>query len=338
MLEPMILVTLGPSSLNKEFITYATEQGVYLFRINMSHTPINSLEKTIGQIMQWTDIPICIDSEGAQIRNHTMIDHKVSLSTNSEIKIHYDEIIGDSCNISFNPLNIARSFRENDKINVDFDSVSLEIKEVNIDHCIAIVKHGGIVGSNKAADVNRELDLQAITEKDKKAILIAKKFGIKHFALSFTNSEEDVQEMRQLVGRESCIISKIESKKGIRNLSGILDVTDQILIDRGDLSRQIALEKIPFLQRRIISIARSKGKNVHVATNLLESVIKSQHPTRAEVNDVVSTLIMGGNGLVLAAETAIGKYPKEAVFMIKKLIDQYKRWTPNSSIDDILGN
>ena len=114
--------------------------------------------------------------------------------------------------------------------------------------------------------------------------------------------------------------------------------SDEILIDRGDLSRQVPLEKIPFLQRRIIASAKAKKIPVNVATNLMETMINSPQPTRAEINDVVSTLLMGADNLVLAAETAIGKYPTEVVGMISKLIEQLEKWTPNSSISDVLNS
>jgi len=162
--------------------------------------------------------------------------------------------------------------------------------------------------------------------------------GIKHFALSFANSRENVDEMRKLAGESSIIISKIESKSGLINLNSILASSDQIIVDRGDLSRQIAVEKIPFLQRRIISQARAMNKPVFIATNLLETMVTTKNPTRAEANDVASTLLMGANGLVLASETAIGGYPVEAVEMIGKLIEQYSRWTPNTSIVELLAN
>ena len=144
--------------------------------------------------------------------------------------------------------------------------------------------------------------------------------------------------MRALIGDDVHLISKIESIKGVLNLDEILPLVDQILIDRGDLSREVAIEKIPFLQRRIISKARSKDTPVFVATNLLESMIKTDAPTRAEVNDIASTLLMGANGLVLAAETAIGKHPVGAVQMINALVKQYNRWTPDSSCNDIIFN
>ncbi|MBW2599876.1 MAG: hypothetical protein JRC60_07360, partial [Deltaproteobacteria bacterium] len=132
--------------------------------------------------------------------------------------------------------------------------------------------------------------------------------------------------------------SKVESMAGLLNLEEIIDASDAILIDRGDLSRQVPIEKIPFFQRRIVSLARSREKKVFVATNLLESMVKTRQPTRAEVNDVISALDMGANGLVLAAETATGNYPVECVEMISKLINQFENWTPNTSIAELLSN
>ncbi len=331
-----ILVTLGPSSLSENIIKQCTNEGVYLFRINLSHTPLEMVSPTIDKIRQWTDVPICLDTEGAQIRNQKMDNNKVVFNDGEEVKIHFDEISGDSRNISFAPDKIAREFVVGDLINVDFDSVCLEVIEDCKDHLLATVKHGGIVGSNKAVDVNRNIDLAPVTEKDKEAIKIGKEKEIKHFALSFTNSKANVDLMRKLVGNDCTIISKIETISGCLNLNEILKSVDQILIDRGDLSRQVPIEKIPFLQRRIISTVRAKGKPIFVATNLLESIIKSRNPTRAEVNDVISTLLMGANGLVLAAETAIGKYPVEAVQMIRRLICQYDKWTPNTMLEDLL--
>ena len=196
----------------------------------------------------------------------------------------------------------------------------------------------GSVGSNKAADVDRDIDLAAVTHKDREAFKIGLEKGIKNFSLSFTNTADNVKEIRDIIGDESNLISKIETVKGVLNLKEILPLVNQILIDRGDLSREVAIDKIPFIQRRIISYAKSKDVPVYVATNLLESMIQTSSPTRAEVNDVASTLLMGANGLVLAAETAIGKYPVEAVEMINLLIKQYSRWTPDSTFKDIIFN
>jgi pyruvate kinase len=192
------------------------------------------------------------------------------------------------------------------------------------------------VGSNKAADIERDIELPSITEKDRKAIEIGRKAGIKHFALSFSSSRREVEKFRDLTGEGAYIISKVESKKGVANIDGILEASDAILIDRGDLSRQVPIELVPFFQRRLISTAKLAEKEVFVATNLLESMIISQQPTRAEVNDIVSTIEMGATGLVLAAETAVGKYPIGSVKMVRKLTKQFNRWTSNTSLRELL--
>lgn len=334
-----LLVTLGPSSLKKSVIQEIDNDNVYLFRINMSHTPIDQLEKSIRKIQQYTDKPICIDSEGAQIRNGSMLNGGAVFIKGEHVKIHYSEIAGDKNNISFTPNDICRQIDIGDVIKIDFNSTQIKVTDKNKKYCTAIVESGGKVGSNKATDIiNKKTLLDSITIKDRSAVEIAKKNSVKHFALSFASSEKEVKQMREIVGKDSVLISKIESLEGLHNIEGILDASDEILIDRGDLSRQISLEKIPFLQRRIISIAKSKSVPVFVATNLLESMTISKEPTRAEINDVVSTLLMGADGLVLAAETAIGDYPLEVVRMINKLAFQTKCWTPNSSIEEILNN
>ena len=331
-----ILVTIGPSSLNGEIIRQMNMESIYLYRINLSHTRLEDLQAVITEIQKHTNVPICIDSEGAQVRSGKINNGSSEFVKGATIKINYSEILGDNEKISFTPADVVPRLQVDDIINIDFDSVSLKVGEVNTNHVIAKVINGGFVGSNKAADVNRQLDLPAITIKDRKAIIIGKEMGIKHFALSFANRPENVDEMRSLVGPNAEIISKIESKSGLRNLYGIIDSSDAILIDRGDLSREVDLILIPFLQRRIISIARSKETPVFVATNLLESMIKNKNPTRAEVNDVVSSVEHGANGLVLAAETAIGKFPVESVRNIRLLMNQLDRWTPNTSIKELL--
>jgi pyruvate kinase len=331
-----ILVTLGPSSLSEYIIRKCADQGVYVFRINLSHTPLKDVEPTINKIRQWTDVPICLDSEGAQMRNENMKSGAVVFYCGDHIKIHFDSIIGDADNISFTPAGIAQKFAIGDEISVDFDHVSFHIDEIHDGYCLASITHGGEVGSNKAADISRELEFDPLTEKDLSAIRIGLDNGIRHFALSFANRRGDVEQMRAVCGSDANIICKIESPSGLENLEEIIELADEILIDRGDLSRRIAIEKVPFLQRRIIAMARARKTPVFVATNLLESMVSRKSPTRAEVNDVVSTLLMGADGLVLAAETAIGEYPDKAVEMVRKLIVENEMWTPNTTIDDIL--
>ncbi len=331
-----ILATLGPSSLNDNTVRKLTKENVNLFRINLSHTKLDDVKNIIEKIQSWTDTPICLDSEGAQIRNQDMISESVNFKKNDIVKIHRTSIVGDSNNISFTPGNVSRQLKVGDRIKVDFNSVCFNITEIKDNFLLSVVERGGIVGSNKAADTDADIKLSAITPKDKKAFRIGLDMGVKNFSLSFTNSAEDVLQVREIIGNNSNLISKIESIEGVLNLGEILPLVDQILIDRGDLSREIPIEKIPFIQRRIISFARSKDTPVYVATNLLESMIKSSSPTRAEANDVASTLLMGASGLVLAAETAIGDHPVGAVEMINLIIKQHNRWTSESSFNDII--
>jgi len=333
-----ILVTLGPSSLEKNIISQLENRYLYLFRINLSHTPIESLENVISEVQSYTKTPICLDSEGAQIRNQSVENGKIFFQEGDTVKIHFSEVIGNANNISFTPNNIVKQFRVGDEIRIDFNSSRIKIFGMDEGHWLASVESAGLVGGNKATDLAREIQLEAITEKDRAAVEIGKRMGIKHYALSFAGAGDQVNQMRELTGEDSTIISKIESRNGLISLNSIIDASDAILIDRGDLSRQIPLAKIPFCQMRIIATARAKDTPVYVATNLLESMVKAREPTRAEVNDVASCLLSGASGLVLASETAVGKYPVESVNMIQTLINQFDRWTPNTTIEEILGS
>lgn len=335
-MQHKILATLGPASLNEKSVLKMTELGVDLFRINLSHTKLKDVEKVVSLIQSWTDVPVCLDSEGAQIRNQDMISENVYFTQGSVVRIHKKYIIGDNENISFAPSNLVEKLKVGDKIRVDFNSVCFVITEKKQEFLLAVVERGGIVGSNKASDTDANIYLDPVTHKDKEAFKIGLDLGLTNFSLSFTNSSKDVELVRNIIGMEVNLISKIESIKGVLNLKGILPVVDQILIDRGDLSREVDIEKIPFLQRLIISESKLQNTPVFVATNLLESMIKFSSPTRAEANDVASTLIMGASGLVLAAETAIGKYPVESVIMIQSIIKQHNNWTSNSSIEDYI--
>ena len=162
-----ILSTLGPSSLNKDIIIKLSQQGVTLFRINLSHTPIDRVESTIKLIQMYSSVPICLDSEGAQIRNQEMKNGEVNFKKGTQIKIHFTPVIGDKNNISFTPENIAPSLQIGDIIEIDFHATRIKVNEVTSDYCKAEVLVGGIVGSNKATDINRNVFLEAITEKDK---------------------------------------------------------------------------------------------------------------------------------------------------------------------------
>ena len=330
-----VLTTLGPTSLNKKTVQALEQRGVNLFRINLSHTNLEDVEPLIDKIRSWSGVPICIDSEGAHVRNGAMVSESVKYDFNDYISVVRDKKVGNEKIISLTPASVFDQLSIGDEIRIDFNSVCLKVIKVEKDIITCKVLHEGHVGSNKAVTVNKFISLPAITSKDEAAFKIGMDKGKEHFALSFTNRADDVKEVRRIIGEKN-LIAKIESIEGVLNLKEILPLVQQILIDRGDLSREVSIEKIPFLQRRIISFANKVEVPVYVATNLLESMTVNRGPTRAEANDVASTLLMGAKGLVLAAETAIGKYPTESVDTINAIIREYSTWSPKLSLKEII--
>lgn len=316
------LCTLGPASLNRSVIEKLSQRGVGCFRINMSHTSSHDLTKCIALIRGSSEVSICVDTEGAQVRTRTMLNDAY-FRMGQRVSITAGRSSKDASTIPLRPKTAVSQLKLGSIVAVDFDSVLLLVTDVSDDGARAIVINSGTVKSNRAVTFHPHVDLPPLSERDHEAIKIGLANGVREYALSFANSAADVALLRSLVGDDSRIISKIESGNGIRDLDGILKASDAILIDRGDLSREVPPENIPFLQKRIIKKANAANRPVYVATNLLESMLKNREPTRAELNDVINTLIDGASGLVLAAETAIGEQPVAALDMLQTLIERY---------------
>jgi len=299
--------------------------GVDLLRINMSHTPIETMKKTVDAIRSAVDIPICVDTEGAQIRTGYIKNGGIEVSKDSLVQLTAKKITGDSGCFSLTPPEALEYLVSGTLVYVDYNRVLLfVVGNTKGKTAVARVICGGVVGSNKAVNIDKSINLPSITERDYQAIEFAKQEGINVFALSFARDEEAVRQLRAVVGGGAVIISKVETRESIINLEGVICLSDAILIDRGDLSREIPIEQIPGFQKMIISRAHKRPIPVYVATNLLESMVSVPHPTRAEVSDIANTLLDGANGLVLAAETAIGKYPVQCIGMVKRLIQQHQ--------------
>mgnify|MGYP001388375347 FL=1 len=318
-----IFATVGPSTLNKKFLTAINKRKVNLLRINLSHTKVKDLESTVNFIKRYTKIPVCFDTEGAQIRTTSIFKNKMILKTNTSVFIHKGKQSKKS--FSLTPIESFDLINEGDILSIDFDSVQIKIIEKKNLSLKATVINGGSIAINKGVSVNRQIKLASFTKKDIQAFKIAKDLKIKNIALSFASTGQDVKRLREIFKYPINIISKIESKRGLKNLKNIISESNGILIDRGDLSREVPLENIPQTQKNIINVAKKMKKPVYVATNLLESMVIKRDPTRAEVNDIYNTLIDGANGLVLAAETAIGNYPLECINMISKVAKVYKK-------------
>lgn len=301
------------------------QAGATLFRINLSHTKLADLARTIDQIQSATSVPICLDTEGAQIRTGDIVGGSITLRGNSVVRAHRRRVPGDDRNFNFYPADITNRLEVGDFISIDFNSVLVQVIEIEQASVVMRVLNGGVVGQNKAVTVERPIDLAPLTEKDEASIKVGREMGLTHFALSFANSGDDVDYIRSLTGPDAFIISKIESRKALVDLESIGRRSDAMLIDRGDLSREVPIELIPRTQKAILRRGRALDTPVYVATNLLESMVVTPTPTRAEVNDIYNTLLDGADGLVLAAETAIGKYPIQCAEMIARLIKGYEK-------------
>lgn len=325
-----ILCTLGPSTLNKTFLKQSSNLGISLLRLNLSHIKIENVEKQVNLIRKYTKVPICLDSEGAQIRTGDLKQGK-NLKKNQLIKIYRKNNFKKSY-ITFYPDTVYGQLQKRDLLTIDFNSVIIKIIKKNEEYLTGKVVKGGFINGNKAATLNRDIHLPSLTNKDIEAFKIGKKLKIKNFAISFVSHSNDIMRAKKILGNKAKIISKIETFKALENLINITKKTDVILIDRGDLSRQVPLSSIPSWQKIISRVVKKYKCKLYIATNLLETMINSENPTRAEINDIYNCISDGADGLVLAAETAIGKYPVEAVKMIKNNIFNYKLNHKNEKI------
>lgn len=321
-----IICTIGPSTFQKKRLNQLIKLNVNLFRINLSHTKITDLPKRIKTLQNLKINNICIDTEGSQVR--TTILPKKFLKTNQIIifnrkKKNKGNKIGLYPQFNFDKLRVKST------ISIGFENLKLKIVQIKKNIFKTIVINKGYVESNKGVHFSNNIKIKGMTNKDIEAIAIARKLNVKNFALSFTKNKNDVLDFRKLIGRKSNLISKIETIQALKNLDEIIKNSDKILIDRGDLSRYVPIEKIPIVQMQILRKTNSKKKKCYVATNLLETMVKNNQPTRAESNDIFSTLDKGADGLVLAAETAVGKYPIECVQFIKRCIKTYKHYQKN---------
>ena len=311
-----IFCTLGPSSLTKNFLEFAELQKVDLVRLNMSHLNIINLKKNIKFIQKNSNLDICIDTEGAQIR--TKISKKIFLKINQKIKIYSNK------KFYLYPLNVFEKLKKNDRLELGFDGLIIKIIKKQKNFLEAKCIREGLLETNKGVHlINRKIKLNFLTSKDLVAIDISKKYKIKNYALSFTNSVNDIVKFNKLIPNAKKIF-KVETAQALNNFSLLNKKGNEFLIDRGDLSKDISIEKIPQAQRLIFKKKLKKNK-IYIATNLLESMIKMPYPTRAEANDIYNAIEMGAAGLVLAAETAIGKYPEECITFLKNIIKSYKQ-------------
>ena len=320
-----ILATLGPASSSPEMIRALMEAGADAFRINMSHgnqadkarlvEAIRGLEKTLGR-----PTTILFDLQGPKLRVGKFKGGSALLEAGHMFVLDRDSAPGDATRVELPHPELFAAVKKDARLLIDDGKIRLKVVAVEPDKIAAVVEVGGKVSNAKGVNVPDVLvPIPALTEKDRSDLAFALDQGADYIALSFVQRPEDVAEARELVENKAALLAKIEKPQAIDRLDEILELADAVMVARGDLGVELPPEGVPPLQNRIVALARQAGKPVVVATQMLESMIVSPTPTRAEVSDVANAIYEGADAVMLSAESAAGAYPIEAVEMMDRI-------------------
>ncbi len=324
-----IICTIGPATANSEMIQQLAEAGMNIARMNMSHGDHKfhgGIIQKIRNLNKKLKFPIAtlLDTQGPEIRTgeiHTELDLKVGEIFTFHIIPGLIE--AEAKSVFVNYTDIINDLKVGDKVTVDNGLINLVVLEKKEKELICRVLDGGKLGSRKHINLpGIRVNLPSITQKDTKDILFGLENDIDFIALSFVRSADDVLALKKLIEEHdghAKVIAKIEDQEAVRNYKHIIEVSDGIMIARGDLGVEVEIEELPILQRKIIKECASQGKPVIVATHLLESMITAPSPTRAEVTDVANAVFEEADAIMLSGETAAGKFPVRCVEMLHKI-------------------
>ncbi len=314
-----IAATLGPASDSKEVIKDLFLAGADIFRLNLSHGTHSDIKKrfdVIRDIESEFDRPICVmaDLQGPKLRCGLFKGGTTTLIEGNNFTFDLDETPGDSSRVCLPHKEIFQALKVGSILLIDDGKIRLRVLNCNENFAVLIVVVGGIISDNKGVNVpDVILPLAALSEKDRTDLEFVCKLGVDWLALSFVQRAQDVEEARKLVKDRAEILSKIEKPAAVEDFDSILEVSDGIMVARGDLGVELPVEAVPPIQKRLVRACRAKGKPVIVATQMMESMINSPVPTRAEVSDVAQAIYEGADAVMLSAESAAGMYPVEAV-------------------------
>lgn len=342
MRKAKILATLGPSSDSSTVIEKMIGAGVNAVRINMSHgtheTHTGSLNAARSAAQKLgVPLSILVDLSGPKIRTRTLKDGiPVELNPGDRFIITTRDIVGTSAEVSTNFPDLPMVVRSETIILLDDGALKLEVEEVNGNDVICRVIVGGILSERKGINLpNTALPIPSLTEKDRVDLQWAIKQNVDYIALSFVRTAQDCREVKDEIKRlnkrsigRALLVAKIEKAEAIENLDAIIDETDGVMVARGDLGVETSVELVPVYQKRIISKAIARDKFVITATQMLQSMIESPNPTRAEASDVANAVWDGTDAVMLSAETASGLYPVETVQTMARIIDSAETVTP----------
>ena len=321
-----IVATLGPASESKKILSELIKTGVDIFRLNFSHGTHDEKRDLVKRIREVDDyIGIMCDIQGPKIRVGNFKDDKAfNLHIGDEVRVFEKEIIGDQEQFSIPLVGFLDSISKGDVFFVNDGLIKIQVKKKEKDHIIGEVMAGGIISNRKGVNIPRgELSQRVPTEKDIKDLELIAEINPEYLAISFVSSGADVLHVKRILenyGNSTIkLISKIERPIALDNFDDILEVSDGIMVARGDLGVEISPDQVPVRQKEMIKKCNKEGKPVIVATQMLESMVNAPIPTRAEANDVYNAVIDGTDAVMLSAETAVGNYPINAVQFMNKI-------------------
>ena len=337
-----IIGTIGPASESEAILTKLMEAGLNVCRINFSHGGYTENAEKIENIKKCREklnlpIAMALDTKGPEIRTGVQEsgDKKVTIYEGQEFTFVHDEIIGDQTKTSVSYKELYRDVVPGATLLVDDGALEFQVKEIRNKDIICVSKNRGKLGSRKTMNVpDTKLELPALAQKDIDDIIKGIEVGFDFIFASFVRRADDVRQVRRLLdengGEEVGIIAKIESQEGIDNFEEILQESDGIMVARGDMGVELPMEQVPIVQKELIKTCIKAGKPVITATQMLESMISSPRPTRAEVSDVANAVYDLTGCIMLSGETAMGKYPVECVEDMVKISesieDDLKYW------------
>ena len=324
-----IVATVGPASNNKETLTELIKAGANVFRLNFSHGTHDDHKKVIELATQintelGTHIALLQDLQGPKIRLNKVEDDAVEISPGDKLCITTQDIVGNREIVSTTYESIVTDVQAGDSILIDDGNIELLVEDAIDDRVYTKVVHGGMLKSRKGINLpNTKVSAPSLTEKDREDLEFGLQYDLEWVALSFVREARDILELREIIsaaGKNTKIVAKIEKPEAITNIDEIIEVTDAIMVARGDLGVEIAMEDVPLQQKLIVKKCNKVGKPVIIATQMMESMITNPRPTRAETNDVANAVMDGADALMLSAESASGSFPVNAVRRMSQTI------------------
>lgn len=345
MKKTKIICSIGPSSYDPNVMTKMVLNGMDVARINFSHATIDERGKVVSSVKEvrratGKNVAILYDTKGPEFRCGMMEDDCIELVEGKTIRLVKEDCLGNDKRFSVNHASAIESLNVGNVVLLENGLMKIEVISKEIDGVTCKIIVGGTLGNKKSLSApGVKLDIPFISDIDKEDIIYAVEHEADFIALSFVSTKEDVLEVRDILKEYNSnvlLISKIESMTGIENIKEILEVSDGVMVARGDLGVEAPMEELPFLQKLIIDEARRQGKIAIVATEMLESMKKNMRPTRAEVSDIATAVLNGTDAVMLSGETTTGKYPKEAVKYMGDICENAEKYLEdNVNFDNV---